>query len=203
VLGHAKSSKAWRVHEVPGPTPWILPAALADQRALLPESSYARLHLNRWTAAEDRLTSLEALRECVTLDGPLRPEHGVQYVVAVDLGLKNDRTVAVVAHAEPLDAIGTRSPSTGDLGRDQAIAATNVVSLSDWYGRRDAPSPWQPERTRFIRDGRGSRIVLDRIQVWAGNRREPVVSPRSKPGCSRHRPPSAPRSCSIRTKRRG
>jgi phage terminase large subunit-like protein len=160
---------------VPGPTPWISPAALDDQRALLPESSYRRLHLNRWVAAEDRLTSLEALRECVTLDGPLRPEHGVQYVVAVDIGLKNDRTVAAVCHAEPID---DRNPATwaasGDLSRDRE--RSDVVSITDWYGRRDAPIPWvRPgEASRETKPSRGSRIVLDRMEVWTGTRKDPV-----------------------------
>ncbi len=177
VLTHAKASKQWRVHEVPGPTPWIDPVALADQRALLPESSYRRLHLNQWTSAEDRLTSLDALRECVTLDGPLRPEHGRDYVVAVDIGLKNDRTVAAVCHAEPIDDVAqSRASSTGDLALDRSAAdATDsmanwrrraslggdVVSIDDWSGRLGRPD-------------RGSLIVLDRMEVWAGTRKDPV-----------------------------
>jgi phage terminase large subunit-like protein len=179
VLTHAKKSKAWRVNEVPGPTPWIDPAALEDQRALLPESSYRRLHLNDWTAAEDRLTSAEALQECVTLDGPLRRQSGQTYVVAVDIGLKKDRTVAAVCHAESIDEPNSgRWPSTGDFRRDKQQA--EVVSLHDWYGRRDAPMPWTrlgpapaPSAPRQA-ERRGSRIVLDRMQVWQGTRREPV-----------------------------
>ncbi len=178
VLTHAKKSKSWRVHEVPGPTPWINPAALEDQRALLPESSYRRLHLNEWTAAEDRLTSVDALRACVTLDGPLRPTHGRDYVVAVDVGLKKDRTVAAVCHAEPLDdVVRGRMPSTGDLRVDRSAADADVVHFADWYGRRDAPQLWRREQPSVRSEGehrRGSRIVLDRMQVWQGSRREPV-----------------------------
>jgi phage terminase large subunit-like protein len=181
VLEHAKKSKAWRVNEVPGPTPWINPAALEDQRALLPESSYRRLHLNQWTAAEDRLVSVDALRECVVLDGPLRPESRQRYVVAVDVGLKKDRTVAAVCHAEPLDeSTRWRPPSTGDLQTDRSAADADVMQFSEWYGRRDAPRRWhQPESpwagTTPRKDHqRGSRVVLDRIQVWQGTRRNPV-----------------------------
>ncbi len=177
VLLHAKKSKAWRVHEVPGPTPWIDPAALEDQRALLPESSFRRLHLNEWTSAEDRLTSVDALRECVTLDGPLRPTHGRDYVVAVDVGLKRDRTVAAVAHAEPLDdVVRGRMPSTGDLRVDRSAADADVVQLADWYSRQDAPRLWRrdhPARTE-AEHRRGTRIVLDRMEVWQGTRRDPV-----------------------------
>jgi phage terminase large subunit-like protein len=178
VLTHAKKSRAWRVHEVPGPTPWIDPAALDDQRALLPESSYRRLHLNEWTAAEDRLVSVDALRDCVTLDGPLRPQQGQRYVVALDVGLKHDRTVAAVCHAEPLDeSTRWRPPSTGDFQTDRTAADADVVSFSAWYGRRDAPRQWDrpdsPRRTGR-EQRRGSRIVLDRMEVWQGSRKNPV-----------------------------
>ena len=176
VLSHAKASNAWRVHEVPGPTPWMDLAALEDQRALLPESSYARLHLNQWTSAEDRLTSVDALRECVTLDGPLRPQPGQDYVLAIDVGLKKDKTVAAVCHAEPIDEpAGDRWASTGELRLDRQHADSEVVAMADWYGRRDAPMPWMrhgaPKRSR---ERRGSRIVLDRMEVWAGTRKQPV-----------------------------
>ena len=82
-----------------------------------------------WTAPEDRLTDPDDLSACVTLDGALAPQEGLSYVIAVDLGLKHDRTAAVVAHAEPV---------LGDGG----------VS--------------------------GTRVVLDRIEVWAGHRLRPV-----------------------------
>ncbi len=175
ILMHAKASKAWRVHEVPGPTPWISPAALEDQRALLPDSSYRRLHLNQWTSAEDRLTSAEALRECVVLDGPLRPEYGVNYVIGLDVGLKNDRTVAAVCHAEPFETASSRLPSTGDLTVDREIA-DGVVSMAGWYGRRDSPHYLgrSADQARQTKPSRGSRIVLDRMQVWSGTRLRPV-----------------------------
>lgn len=100
VLQGARSSPRWRVHEVPGPVPWNDPEALAEQRSLLTESAYSRLHLNVWTSAEDRLVSSDDLRACVTLDGPQPPQSGRSYVVGVDLGLKSDRTVIAVCHAE-------------------------------------------------------------------------------------------------------
>lgn len=128
VLEHARASRRWRVSEVSGPTPWADPEALEEQRGLLTESAYARLHLNQWTAAEDRLTRPEDLAACVTLDGPLAASGGRRYVIGVDLGLKRDRTVAAVAHAEPM----------GDGGDT------------------------------------GTRVVLDRMEVWAGSRQVPV-----------------------------
>lgn len=98
VLAHAKADPLWRVHEVRGPSPWMDKARLAEQKRRLPESSYLRLFENQWTASEDRVASLDDIRACVTLDGPLEPERKVDYVIGVDLGLKRDRTVAAVCH---------------------------------------------------------------------------------------------------------
>jgi phage terminase large subunit-like protein len=100
VLVKAKPSDRWRVNEVAGPVPWLDADDLAEQREMLTESRYAQLHLNRWVAAEDRLTSLDDLRACVLLDGPQEPRAGVRYVAGVDLGLKSDRTVVAVCHRD-------------------------------------------------------------------------------------------------------
>ena len=96
----ARTSKAWRLHEVPGPLPWVSEEALAEQRALLTDSQYARLHLNQWTASEDRLVTVENLAAAVTLDGPQEPRPGVRYRMGLDLGLTHDATAIAVAHAE-------------------------------------------------------------------------------------------------------
>lgn len=100
ILDAAYGSELWHVHEEPGPTPWMDPARLAEQRARLLPSVYAKLFLNEWVAGEDRLTSPEELAELVTLDGPQEPKAGCGYWIALDVGLKRDRTVAAVAHRE-------------------------------------------------------------------------------------------------------
>jgi len=100
VLAAARTSPRWRVSEMPGPLPWADPGDLAEQARLLPASAFARLHLNVWTAAEDRLVSAADLAACVTLDGPQAPSARHGYVIGLDLGLKHDRTVLAVAHAE-------------------------------------------------------------------------------------------------------
>jgi hypothetical protein len=58
VLEQARSEPhRWHVNEVPGPLPWHSEEDLESQRALLSEWSFARLHLNQWTSADDRLVS--------------------------------------------------------------------------------------------------------------------------------------------------
>jgi len=96
----ARVSPAWRLNEVDGPVPWVSPEALAEQRALLTDSQFARLHLNRWTASEDRLVSVEGLAASVRLDGPQDYRPGVTYRIGCDLGLRHDRTAIAVCHAE-------------------------------------------------------------------------------------------------------
>jgi phage terminase large subunit-like protein len=73
------------------------------------------------------------LAACTVLDGPLPPQGGVRYVIGLDVGTVNDRTAAVIAHAEPV----TRTLADGE-----------VTS--------------------------GVRVILDRLQVWAGSRARPV-----------------------------
>lgn len=105
LLGQAREApERWRLNEVPGPTPWLDPGVLAEQRRLLLPSQYARLHLNRWTAPEDRLSSRAEVLACIGHEGPVDREPGRRYVVTVDLGLKRDRTVVAV----------TSVPSTGE-----------------------------------------------------------------------------------------
>lgn len=57
LLEHALEDPLWRVNEVRGPAPWLDRERLEEQRRRLLPSSYQRLFENRWTAAEDRLTS--------------------------------------------------------------------------------------------------------------------------------------------------
>jgi phage terminase large subunit-like protein len=156
VLEHARTDRLWRVHEVSGPPPWADPERLAEQRRRLPESIYRRLFENQWTASEDRLASPDDLRACVAHTGPLAFVHGRRYALGVDLGLKRDATVAVVAHAERLDRPDAASGVRVVLDRIQVWQGSRLrpVRLSDveeWvamasreYGRaRVVMDPWQ------------------------------------------------------------
>jgi phage terminase large subunit-like protein len=125
ILDHALHSTAWRVHEVPGPTPWLEPASLVEQEASLLPSQYARLHLNQWIAAEDRLTTPEDLAVCVGHSGPLDFAPGNTYAVGLDIGLKNDRTVLTVCHTRTAPDATTR----------QVVLDRQVV----WSGTREHP----------------------------------------------------------------
>lgn len=103
ILEHAYADPLWRVKELRGPAPWADSARLAEQKRRLPASSYARLFENVWTAAEDRLSSLDDIRACVSLDGPQPPVEGRCYTVGVDLGLNE------IAPSLPLPTASART----------------------------------------------------------------------------------------------
>jgi phage terminase large subunit-like protein len=115
----------WRVVEVPGPLPWMSEADLEMQEAMLLPSEFARRHLNRWTTAEDRLTTGEDLAACVRLDGPQPRYPDRLYVASLDVGLKNDRTAAAVVSV-PVVFEG-RAPRV------------RLDRMAVWEGSRDAP----------------------------------------------------------------
>jgi phage terminase large subunit-like protein len=166
VLEGARLSPEWRVSEVVGSVPWVSGRWLAEQRRLLPEWEFQRLHENRWVGADDRLASVEDLQACVSLDGPQLPARGVEYVVGVDLGLTRDRAVAALCHAEPLGDGVVSGPVPGErrsLVRSRMVGFGLSSPLSlDGLGRVEAPK------------ARPVKVVLDRMQTWQGSRRSPV-----------------------------
>jgi phage terminase large subunit-like protein len=147
VLVDAKSSPRWRVHEVPGPVPWISAEALAEQKRLLPESQFRRLHLNQWVTSEDSLVDAEDLAACVTLDGPVDPRPGVAYRIGVDLGLKKDRTAVAVCHLDGVVVVldrllvfqGTRRHPV----RLDDVEAAVFEAARRYNGARVHLDPWQ------------------------------------------------------------
>jgi hypothetical protein len=153
VYEHAKATPSWRVSDVEGPVPWWTEADLAEQRSLLTESSYARLILNRWTAAEDRLTSADAIAQCVRHSGALPPDGRYRYLLSLDIGVTNDRTVLAVGHRETFDDDGVLSAGvvlddmrvwTPTKGRpvDLVEVADTIAVTSKLYG--GAPLVFDP-----------------------------------------------------------
>jgi phage terminase large subunit-like protein len=145
----------WRVSQTPGPCPWLDPDELEEQRHELPDWEFQRLHLNEWVAADDRLTSLDDLMACVTLEGPLPPDQWGRwrYVVTADLSTKKDTTVVTVCHLEPiregaqatrlvLDRLQAWTPSRG-----QRVPLGDVedylLQAAQSFGAPIVLDPWQ------------------------------------------------------------
>jgi phage terminase large subunit-like protein len=153
VRERARVSPAWRLHEVAGPVPWVNEMALLEQKALLTDSQYARLHLNEWTASEDRLVSVEGLAAAVRLDGLQDYRLGVTYRIGCDLGLRHDRTAIAIAHAETVPGARTKRVVLdrmvvfeGTRADEVKLAEVEAALVESWrlYGRPKVRlDPWQ------------------------------------------------------------
>lgn len=86
---------------------WITKEYLDAQRSRLPPDVYARLHEARWVTAGSRFITrddIEAMhRTPFLMQITPRTDRLLQYIVATDLGLSEDRTARVVGHFEPSD----------------------------------------------------------------------------------------------------
>jgi len=140
LIKRARESQRWYVSELPGPCPWADADDLAEQREELPEWEFERLHMNRWTASADRLTSAADLAHCVTLDGPLPFDKRWTYAIGVDLATRHDRSVVAVCHREPV--VG-HVPASSSLVNDRAETLTGHRIVLDrmmvWAGTRAEP----------------------------------------------------------------
>jgi hypothetical protein len=85
------------------------------------------LHLNEWTQSEDRLVSVADLEAAAVLGGELDPLPNLQYLISVDLGLVNDKTVVAIAHAEATSV---------EPGSPKRVV---IDSLKRWRGKRLRP----------------------------------------------------------------
>lgn len=155
LLESARSSAAWRVSETPGPLPWVDADDLADQRRLLPESVFKRLHLNEWTSGEDRLASWEDIRACVRRSRPTAQPDGrvSRYAIGLDVGIKHDATVAAVMHRGDDWALR----ESGSFSEEERIDR----GLAEALGR-----DWVRQRPRSD----GAVFVLDEIHRWVPGR---------------------------------
>ena len=118
----------WRVHEAPGPVPWLDEAELASLQWQMSPSQYDRLVLNIWAQDEDRAVSEEDWDYAAKDYKSLYPIPGVRYTILVDIGILNDASVMTIMHKEPLDP---KQP----LGPQKAV----VDHIERWLGSKKKP----------------------------------------------------------------
>jgi hypothetical protein len=100
----------WRVHEMPGPVPWLSPDELKSLEWHLSPSQYERLVLNKWSEDEDRAVSEEDWDAAAQSYKSLRPRDKIKYIMLVDIGITNDASVMTVMHKEPIEPNSTKAP---------------------------------------------------------------------------------------------
>ncbi len=164
--GWTRSSVAWELRQAcakidgyylysPGEriAGWLDAAELERQRQLLPDHVFRRQHLGQWTEGEGRFITTEDLARC------LRPDLTAQlacaegsHVLAVDLGLSNDRTAAAIVHRTDLGARlelirtwqGTRASPVGITTEVEPFMFDVLQHFSDL---RMILDPWQARST--------------------------------------------------------
>jgi len=151
---HARSDELWRLHEVPGPTPWNDADALEEQRRALPESSYLRLYLNQWVETDDRLATLDEL-EALVRHSPTLPPPGVRHFIGVDLGVTHDRTAAAILHIEERH-VG------GGLPERHVV----VERVETWTGSPDDPVRLADVRNWLVDEARRHGEVQVIFDSW-------------------------------------
>jgi hypothetical protein len=120
-------------------------------RATLTEPEFRRLVLNEWAERDDALTTLEDVAALVAHPGPLEPVAGRRYVLALDIGLRNDATVLVVAHLATHRGVRTVVVDRvwrwkGTRLRPVQLSEVEATITTAWkrYGRaRLIVDPWQ------------------------------------------------------------
>lgn len=181
VIETARSDEDWRVAELPGPVPWLDPAALQAQQALLSESAFARLHLNQWTEIDDVTLGREVVQACRRDDGALPPVQGRYYVHGVDLSMTSDYTVVATAHLEQrgqdsvvvVDRLRTWKPSRA-RPIDQEEVESYIVATARRYRGRVVMDPFQAAylQKRLRTQGVAAK---DAEMTAAGNNKRAIV----------------------------
>jgi hypothetical protein len=150
ILEHAKASPLWHVNEVEGPSPWLDPVKLEEQRLRLPAAVYAQLFENRWTEAEGAFLDPAVVDAAFSLAGPaLAAEPGRSgYMAGLDLGHVNDRSVFAIVHQR----------EGGDVYLDR---------LQTWAPTKDAPVDFG-DIEYFIRAAHERFRFTLRLDPWQG-----------------------------------
>ena len=148
----AKSDPAWSLVEIEGPPAWLDSGRLEEQRRNMPEASFERLYLGRWTAGNDQFATEADVAACCTLDGPVESRRGVSYMIGVDVAVKRDNTAVAVCHLEGPPRRG--EPET-EWSEWEAVGAEAPL----WKVRKPVPVPERPV-------GQDGRVVVDDLRVW-------------------------------------
>ena len=128
---------------------WVLPDFLEQQRRLLPEHVYRRLHLNEWTEAGGAYLTYQ---EVEGIFSPLLSQEREcnvgDHFLGVDVGLSGDATALVVVHRHDDATVDVHDVATWRGSRQERVPLSEV---EDWIvdadrrfsGLRVVADPWQ------------------------------------------------------------
>lgn len=168
----ARGSERWHVSDWTAenglaPTPWQDPDELEEARLSLPTASFERLFRNVWTSSDEAIWDEESIAELVRANSePIRPDvRRGPYVVAVDIGLTNDRTAVSVSHAEERSHYDPESRTRVSDGQEVICDV-----LLYFEGTKASPvriAEVENAVTRLARRYRNARVVFDPYQAAA------------------------------------
>jgi hypothetical protein len=178
--GWSRKQLAWRVREAARTTPGYYLYApmqhvsgwqkddpeLARQRSsgLAPEHIYRREHLGVWTEGDGRFITAADLARCGRRPGYRTTCREGAHVLALDLGLVNDRTVAAIVHRDRVgDKVVLDDMRVWQGTRDNPVLISGVEDYMrdadrDFTNVRFVTDPWNMQAT--------AQRFPDRVKVF-------------------------------------
>jgi phage terminase large subunit-like protein len=145
---------------------WVTPKYLKQQRDRLPEHIYRRLHMNEWTTGSGTFLSKDDVQAAVdpNLSQQFKGKAGISYHLALDLGLRRDRTCVSLIHKDPvtgkviLDHLKLfEAPKNGEVKVEDV--EEHILQLATNFNIRNLIfDPWQSVRTRQRLESYGLNI---------------------------------------------
>ncbi|PLX27146.1 hypothetical protein C0583_04570 [Candidatus Parcubacteria bacterium] len=151
-MGKTESNKRmFFYHATENPASWVKQSYLDDQKAVLHPSEYIRMHECRWVDSHNQFLDSTEVDRCV--DEDLLPsqkrDSSFLYFVGLDIGLKNDKTVATVCHydyklnAVVLDEVASWQGTKNNPVDLQTIQDYLLDAHSRYFFRNIIVDPWQ------------------------------------------------------------
>jgi phage terminase large subunit-like protein len=132
---------------------WITQEEIDRLRDTLPPAVFQRLVENKWVEGSGSFVTREALARCVDSQLTYAPHGyaGTPYYLAVDLGMKKDRTAAALVHRDgEFVVLDDLAVWEGDRGHPVKIADVEEwirSTLARFPVRRVLIDPWQAQST--------------------------------------------------------
>lgn len=130
----ARTHPDWHFSSLQGSqAPWISPADLEEQRAILPPSVFDRLWNNQWQATEGNYLTPEEVALCrdIHIATATQGRSGVHYIAAIDYAEKHDRTAAILLHREGHALVVDRL----DVIAPTPNKPVEIAWVEDWIAR--------------------------------------------------------------------
>jgi len=135
--------------------PWIDQKYLDQQLRRLPPHVFQRLHQNKWSGGTGAFLTRQDVEQCINsnLTPRLTGKPSCSYIMALDLGLKKDRSCVTIVHSDPktnkiiLDRIQTWQGSRDDPVLIADIEQFLEASFKNFYINALVVDPWQAAST--------------------------------------------------------